>query len=56
MMQQIANFIVDHEPMMVSSARTTQYATSGGRGTRIMPTSLMKTDFACFSAMNIAAI
>ena len=55
MMQQIANFIVDHDPMMVLQ-RTTQYATSDGRGTRIMPTPLMKTDFACFSAMNIAAI
>lgn len=56
MMQQLANFIVDHDPMMVLQRTTTQYATSGGRGTRIMPTPLMKTDFACFSAMNIAAI
>lgn len=56
MMQQLANFIVDHDPMMVLQRTHDKYATSGGRGTRIMPTSLMKTDFACFSAMNIAAI
>ncbi|MFQ9428479.1 MAG: hypothetical protein ACLR1M_07805 [Oscillospiraceae bacterium] len=57
MMQQIANFIVDHDPMMVlQRTHDTVRATSGGRGTRIMPTPLMKTDFACFSAMNIAAI
>ena len=56
MMQQIANFIVDHDPMMVLQRTHDTVRYIRWRGTRIMPTPLMKTDFACFSAMNIAAI
>ena len=58
MMQQLANFIVDHDPMMVLQRThdTVRYIRWAWNKTRIMPTPLMKTDFVCFSAMNIAAI
>lgn len=56
MMQQLANFIVDHDPMMVYGAHTTRCATFGGSGTRNMPTPLMKKNFACSSVMNTTVI
>ena len=53
MMQQIANFIVDHDPMMVLRIRCD---TPGGHGTRVIPILSMKRSFACSSVMNAAAI
>ncbi len=58
MMQQIANFIVDHDPMMVLQRThdTVRYITSGGSGTRIMPNPSTQRSFACSSAMNTTVI
>ena len=57
MMQQLANFIVDHDPMMVLRRTHDTVRYIRGAWNRIMmPTPLMKRSFACSSAMNAAAI
>ena len=56
MMQQLANFIVDHDSMMVLQRThdTVRYIRWAWNKDHADP--LMKTDFVCFSAMNIAVI
>ncbi len=57
MMQQLANFIVDHDPMMVLQRThdTVRYI-RWANGTRNMPTPSTKKSFACSSAMNTTVI
>lgn len=57
MMQQIANFIVDHDPMMVirrthDTVRYIRWVWNKD----IMPTPSTQRSFACFSAMNTTVI